>query len=75
MVHNIKITGSAQCENRIVFRLAFLLPEILSLCLFEPQWGRLELILLLQIPRIPSKSVNKTSKPYPVQSEKTEKVD
>jgi len=73
-MHNAKIIYSARCENSI-FRLAFLLPEILYLCLFEPQRVRLALILLLQIVRIPSVSVTIPSIPYPIQMEKTEKVD
>ena len=74
-MHNAKIIYSALCENFIIFRPASLLPEILSLCLFETQRVRLGLILLLQMVRIPSEGVTITSKPYPVQREKTEKVD
>jgi hypothetical protein len=75
VMHNAKIIYSALYENKIVFRLAFLLPEILSLCLFEPQQVRLGLTLLIQIGRFPSVSVTTSSKPYPVHREKTENVD
>ncbi len=74
-MHNTKIIYPALCENRIIFRLTFLLPETLSFCLFETQRVCLGLILLLQMVRIPSESVTITSKPYPVHMEKTEKVD
>jgi hypothetical protein len=63
------------CEKSTVFRLAVLLPEILFLYLFKPQQIRLDLILLLQIVCIPAKNVINTLKPYPVQREKTQKVD
>jgi hypothetical protein len=74
-MHNITNVYPSLCEKRIVFRLAVLLPEILFLYLLKPQQIRLDLILLLQIVCIPSKSVINTLKPYPVQREKTEKVD
>jgi len=63
------------CEKRLVFRLTVLLPEILFFSLLKPQQIRLGLILLLQIVCIPSKSVINILKPYPVQREKTQKVD
>ena len=74
-MHNVTNVYPSLCEKRLVFRLTVLLPEILFLYLLKPQQIRLELILLLQIVCIPSKSVINTLKPYPVQMEKTEKVD
>jgi hypothetical protein len=73
-MHNAKIIYSARCENSI-FRLAFLLPEIMSSCLFKPQQESFGALLLLQIGLIPSKSGTMPLKPYLVQREKTENVD
>jgi hypothetical protein len=74
-MHSTKIIYPSLCEKRIVFRLTFLLSKILSLWLFEPQQIRLGLILSLQMGCIPLVGITKPSKPYPVQREKTEKVD
>ena len=74
-MHSIKIMYPSLCENRIAFRLTFLLPEILFLSLFKPQQQRLELIPLLQIVVIPSVNVTITSRSYLVRREKTEKGD
>ena len=73
-MHSTKIIYPPLCEKRIVFRLTFLLPEILFLSLFKPQQERLGLILLLQIVGISSVSVTIRSKLYSVHTEKTEKV-
>jgi hypothetical protein len=74
-LHTIKIICPPLCEKRIVFRLAFLLPEILSLWLIESQRVRLGLILLLQMGFIPLVGITIPSTPYPILREKTEKVD
>ena len=74
-MHKIKNIGLNHYEKIITFRLTFLLPEIMSLCLLNPQQECLMVLLLLQIGLLPSKSGTITSKPYPVHREKTEKVD
>ena len=61
-MHNVNNICPSLCEKRLVFRLAVLLSEILFLYLFKPQQIRLELIFLLQIVCIPSKSVINTIK-------------
>jgi len=74
-MRNITIIYPALCEKIITFRLTFLLPGILSLRFFEPQQERLRVLPLLQIGLVPSKSGTIMLKPYPVQREKTAKVN
>ena len=74
-MHSTKIICPSLCEKRIVFRLTFLLSKILSLWLFKTRQIRLGLIFLLQMGCISLVGITKPSKPYPVQREKTEKVD
>jgi len=74
-MHSIKIIYPSLCENRMGFRLTFLLPEILFLSLFKPQRVLLVLLLLLQMCFILLVSITMPSNPYPVLREKTEKVD
>jgi hypothetical protein len=74
-LHSIKIIYPSLCENRIAFRLTFLLPEILFLSLFKPQQVLLVLLLLLQMCFILLVGITIPSKPYPLLREKTEKVD
>jgi len=74
-MHKIKNIGLNHYEKIITFRLAFLLPEIMSSCLFKTQQESFGALLLLQIGLIPSKNGTMPLKPYIVQREKAEKVD